>query len=188
MVGIIGATGSGKSTLVDILLGLLSPTNGEVKIDNVKLDETNTRSWQNIIGYVPQTIFLADDTIYKNIGFGLDDDEIKKDQIISAAKIAQLHDFINTLENKYDTVIGERGIRLSGGQRQRIGIARALYNNPEILILDEATSALDNITEKEVINAINKISGDKTIIMIAHRTSTLKNCDKIIKLKNGTVH
>lgn len=187
MVGIIGTTGSGKSTLVDILLGLLSPTNGDIKIDNVKLDETNTRSWQNLIGYVPQTIFLADDTIYKNIGFGLDDNEIKKDQIISAAKIAQLHDFINTLENKYDTFIGERGVRLSGGQRQRIGIARALYNNPEILILDEATSALDNVTEREVINAINKISGNKTIIMIAHRTSTLKNCDKIIKLKNGSV-
>jgi ABC-type multidrug transport system fused ATPase/permease subunit len=181
-VGIVGTTGSGKSTLVDMILGLLQPTNGQIKIDNKLLDETNTRQWQNSIGYVPQSIFLADDTIAKNIAFGMKIEDIDMLQIQRVAKMAQVHEFVSDLEDGYNTSIGERGVRLSGGQRQRLGIARALYHNPDLLVLDEATSALDNDTEAQVMKAIDNMSGSKTIIMIAHRLATVEKCDKIINL------
>uniref|UniRef100_UPI00404730FB ABC transporter ATP-binding protein n=1 Tax=Aliarcobacter sp. TaxID=2321116 RepID=UPI00404730FB len=186
-VGIIGTTGAGKSTLVDMILGLLQPTNGEITVDTKLLNKDNIRQWQNSIGYVPQSIFLADDTIASNIAFGIEKDDIDMIQVEKVAKMAQVHEFVAKQENSYDTIIGERGVRLSGGQRQRLGIARALYHNPELLVLDEATSALDNETEAEVMKAIDNMSGSKTIIMIAHRLSTVERCDKIIKLQNGKI-
>jgi len=186
-VGIIGTTGAGKSTLIDVMLGLLSPSSGEIKIDSTVLNNENIRMWQNSIGYVPQNIFLADDTIASNIAFGIEKNNIDFEQVKKVSEMAQVHDFIESLDNKYETLIGENGVRLSGGQRQRLGIARALYHNPNILFLDEATSALDNETEKEVMNAIHKLNGQKTIIMIAHRLSTIENCDVVIKLKKGNI-
>ncbi len=186
-VGIIGTTGAGKSTLVDIILGLLSPTSGSVMVDDEELTNKNIRQWQNSIGYVPQSIFLTDDTIASNIAFGIEKDDIDIEQVEKVAKMAQVHEFVSKLDNGYYTIIGERGVRLSGGQRQRLGIARALYHNPEVLVLDEATSALDNQTESEVMGAIDNLSGRKTIIMIAHRLSTVERCYKVIKLKNGEV-
>ncbi len=186
-VGIIGTTGAGKSTLVDIILGLLIPTSGNIEIDGEVLNSINIRQWQNSIGYVPQSIFLADDTIASNIAFGVEKEQIDIEQVHRVSKMAQVHEFVTELKNGYNTIIGERGIRLSGGQRQRLGIARSLYHNPELLILDEATSALDNQTETEVMKAIDNMSGSKTIIMIAHRLSTVEKCDKIIKLENGKI-
>ena len=186
-VGIIGTTGAGKSTLVDMILGLLHPASGELTVDGEKLSQDNIRQWQNSIGYVPQSIFLADDTITSNIAFGIEKDNIDKSQVEKVSKMAQVHDFVMKQDSGYDTIIGERGVRLSGGQRQRLGIARALYHNPGLLILDEATSALDNNTELEVMKAIDNMTGSKTIIMIAHRLSTVERCDKIIKLENGEI-
>lgn len=186
-VGIIGTTGAGKSTLVDIILGLLTPTNGIITLDGTPLTKQNTRQWQNSIGYVPQNIFLADDTIANNIAFGVEQDKLNIDQVCKAAKMAQVDEFIISLENGYDTIIGERGVRLSGGQRQRLGIARALYHEPELLLLDEATSALDNQTEAAVMQAIESMSGNKTVIMIAHRLSTIEKCDVVIKLEKGKI-
>lgn len=186
-VGIIGTTGAGKSTLVDIILGLLMPTGGNIEIDDNMLNPDNIRQWQNAIGYVPQSIFLADDTIACNIAFGIEKEEIDMAQVEKVAEMAQVHEFVLRLNNGYDTIIGERGVRLSGGQRQRLGIARALYHEPELLVLDEATSALDNQTEAEVMKAIDNMSGSKTIIMIAHRLSTVERCDKIITLENGKI-
>lgn len=186
-IGIIGTTGAGKSTLVDIILGLLTPTNGDIVVDGNVLNSTNIRQWQNTIGYVPQSIFLADDTIASNIAFGVDKEYVDMAQVKSVSQMAQVHEFVSELEKGYDTIIGERGVRLSGGQRQRLGIARALYHNPELLVLDEATSALDNQTEAEVMKAINNMSGRKTIIMIAHRLSTVEKCDKVIKLQKGQI-
>ncbi len=186
-VGIIGTTGAGKSTLVDMILGLLDPTIGEISIDNEKLHEDNIRQWQNSIGYVPQSIFLSDDTIASNIAFGIEKESIDMAQVEQVAKLAQVHEFVTKQDKGYDTIIGERGVRLSGGQRQRLGIARALYHNPELLVLDEATSALDNTTEAEVMKAIDNMSRSKTIIMIAHRLSTVERCDKIIKLEDGVI-
>jgi ATP-binding cassette, subfamily B, bacterial PglK len=186
-VGIIGTTGAGKSTLVDVILGLLSPSEGGILIDGNILNCDNIRQWQNSIGYVPQSIFLSDDAILNNIAFGVESDDIDINQVKKVAKMAQIDKVIEDLDNGYDTIIGERGVRLSGGQRQRLGIARALYHNPELLVLDEATSALDNDTEAEVMKAINNMSGSKTIIMIAHRLSTIEKCDVVIKLKNGRI-
>jgi len=185
-IGIVGTSGSGKSTLVDILLGLLQPQQGEIKIDGERLSDHNLRAWQNNIGYVSQVIFLADSTISANIAFGIPDIDIDQQAVERAAKMANLHDFINQeLEQGYDTIVGERGIRLSGGQRQRIGIARALYHNPSILVLDEATSALDTPTEQAVMEAVYKLSHKKTIIMIAHRLSTVQGCDNLMWLEKG---
>jgi ABC-type bacteriocin/lantibiotic exporter with double-glycine peptidase domain len=181
-IGIVGATGSGKSTLVDIILGLHQPESGQILIDGVPLTILNLRAWQNNIGYVPQHIFLADGTISSNIAFGVSDEHVEHGAIEAASKLAMLHEFILSLPEGYQTRVGERGVRLSGGQRQRIGIARALYHNPDLLIFDEATSALDNETENEVIKAIDSISGEKTIIMVAHRLSTLDKCVQIVKL------
>lgn len=185
-VGIVGATGSGKTTTVDIILGLLKAQKGSLQIDGQVISENNKRAWQRTIGYVPQQIYLADDSIASNIAFGIDYKDINQKKVERAAKIANLHDFVvKELPNKYKTTVGERGIRLSGGQRQRIGIARALYNNPQVLIFDEATSALDNLTEQIVMDSVHKIGSDITIILIAHRLSTVKECDTIFLLEKG---
>lgn len=185
-VGLVGSTGSGKTSTADIILGLLEPQKGELTVDGQIINDQNRRSWQKSIGYVPQFIFLSDDTIFSNIGFGYDKNDINKNSVIQAAKAANLHEFIiNELPMGYDTIIGERGIRLSGGQRQRLGIARALYHNPKVLVLDEATSAMDSVTEKLIMDAINILKKNTTIILIAHRLTTIKNCDKIFLLDKG---
>ena len=185
-IGLVGATGSGKTTIVDIILGLLEAQKGTLEIDGKIINKQNSQSWQRSIGYVPQHIYLSDDTISANIAFGQEPKDIKQEEIKKVSKIANLHEFVmNELPNQYQTIIGERGVRLSGGQRQRIGIARALYFNPQVLILDEATSALDNLTEKYVMDAVNNLSKHKTIIMIAHRLSTVKKCDKIFLFEKG---
>ncbi len=187
-VGFVGTTGSGKTTIIDIILGLLRPQHGFLEIDDKVLTDENIRSWQRSIGYVPQNIYLADDTISANIAFGLESKKVDQNKVETACKIANLHDFIiEDLPQKYQTHVGERGVRLSGGQRQRIGIARALYHNPEILILDEATSALDVQTEKAVMDAVNNLGKNITIILIAHRLNTVKNCDLIFKLEKGNL-
>ena len=185
-VGLVGTTGSGKTTTVDIILGLLEAQKGTLEIDGKIITKKNLRSWQRSIGYVPQHIYLADDTVEANIAFGLNNKDISQEGVEKAAKIANLHEFIiEELPKKYKTIIGERGVRLSGGQRQRIGIARALYHNPQVLILDEATSALDNKTEKAVMDAVNNLSKNITTILIAHRLKTVENCDIIFKLEKG---
>jgi len=185
-VGIVGKTGSGKSTIVDVVIGLLNPDVGSLVVDKERITDINRCSWQSLIGYVPQSIFLSDDSIAANIAFGLSKDLIDLEAVELAAKTANLHDFVvNDLEYGYSTIIGERGIRLSEGQRQRIGIARALYHKPQVLILDEATSALDNLTEQAVMDAISNLHHEVTIIMIAHRLSTVKECDQIFLLDRG---
>ena len=187
-IGIVGSTGSGKTTLIDVLLGLLNPTNGEISLDGNEISKLGLKKWQNSIGYVPQNIFLSDKTIAENIAFGLSIEELDIKRVKEVCKIANLHSFITEeLEQKYFTDVGERGVRLSGGQRQRIGIARALYNNPSLLVLDEATSALDNITEKLIIESIANHFKSITTIIIAHRLNTIKNCDCIFYLENGTI-
>jgi ABC-type multidrug transport system fused ATPase/permease subunit len=186
-LGIIGTTGAGKSTLIDILLGLLFPDTGEVLIDQTALTKETARLWQRSIGYVPQQIFLADDTATNNIAFGIPEKMIDQERVQKAAQMAQIHDFLVGLPEGYNTSVGERGVRLSGGQRQRLGIARALYHNPDVLVLDEATNALDNATEAEVMEAIYALGGTKTIIMIAHRLTTVQKCDKILKLDKGKI-
>ncbi len=187
-IGFVGHTGSGKTTTVDIILGLLKPRSGELLVDGVPVVEENMRSWQNQMGYVPQHIYLADDTITRNIAFGIPDSEIDMDAVIRAAGIANIKSFIESdLPEKYNTVVGERGVRLSGGQRQRIGIARALYHDPSVLVFDEATSALDNLTEAAVMDAIDNIMGTKTIIIIAHRITTVKKCDTIYYMEKGSI-
>ena len=186
-VGLVGPSGSGKTTTVDVLLGLLSPQSGSILIDGTPLNSSNRFHWQKSIGYVPQHIYLADDTLSANIAFGVEESDIDIEAVKVASERALLHDYVlNEMPNGYSTIVGERGARLSGGQRQRIGIARALYRNPSILILDEATSSLDNLTEKSVMDAVHGM-GDITILMIAHRLSTVKKCDTIFLLNNGVV-
>ena len=185
-VGIIGHSGAGKSTLVDILLGLLQPTAGAVLVDGVDI-QNNLRSWQDHIGYVPQTIYLVDDTLARNVAFGLPDELVDHDAIARSIKAAQLDEFVSTLPDGLDTIVGERGVRLSGGQRQRIGIARALYNDPEILVLDEATSSLDTDTEQGVMDAVKELLGTKTIVIIAHRTTTVSYCTKVYKMDKAQI-
>jgi len=187
-VGIVGSTGSGKTTTLDILLGLLEPTSGELSVDGVAVTAENRRRWQASLGYVPQQIMLVDDTVRNNIAFGIPEAEIDMERVIRAAKLAHLHDFIQTeLPDGYGTGIGERGVRLSGGQRQRIGIARALYHDPAVLVLDEATSALDNMTESVIMEALSTLSRQKTILMVAHRLTTVRDCDMIVVLERGQV-
>jgi ABC-type multidrug transport system fused ATPase/permease subunit len=185
-VGFVGSTGAGKTTAVDLILGLLEPQQGHLKIDGQPVNGKALRAWQRNIGYVPQSIFLTDDTVAANIAFGVPLSKIDQIAVERAARIAELHDFvINEMPKGYGTLVGERGVRLSGGQRQRIGIARALYHDPEVLVLDEATSALDNLTEKAVMDAVHNLGHRKTIIIIAHRISTVKECDSIFLLENG---
>lgn len=186
-LGIIGSTGSGKSTFVDILMALLKPTGGSLSVDGKALTARNIKSWQRNIAHVPQSIFLSDESIAENIAFGYEKEEIDMIRLNKAASAAQLDDVIENLPEGYSTVVGERGIKLSGGQRQRIGIARALYKGASVIIFDEATSALDSKTEGKVIDAIEKLDLDLTIIMIAHRVPTLKKCKKIIEIDNGKI-
>ncbi len=188
-IGFIGVTGSGKSTLIDIIMGLLPPTNGKLMIDQQPINSQNCRAWQAHIAHVPQNIYLSDSTIEENIAFGIAKEEIDHQRVKKAAQQAQIAELIEEWEEGYQTFVGERGIRLSGGQRQRIGIARALYKKANVLIFDEATSALDNETEWEVMKAIEEIGEEITVLIIAHRLTTLKGCDKIVKLgKKYTVH
>ena len=187
-VGLVGGTGAGKTTVVDLVLGLLEPTKGTIRVDGVPVTAANRRAWQRTIGYVPQAIFLTDESVAANIAFGLPPEAIDRAAVERAARIAELHDFVTAeLPQGYDTPVGERGVRLSGGQRQRIGIARALYHDPDVLILDEATSALDNLTEKAVMDAVHNLGHAKTIVLIAHRLSTVRACDTIFMMEQGRV-
>ena len=187
-IGLVGETGSGKTTMIDILLGLLTPQRGFLMVDGVPVTSGNLLQWQQNLGYVPQSIFLSDDSLASNVAFGVPPEEIDMSALERAARIANLHEFVtNELSEGYETDVGERGVRLSGGQRQRIGIARALYHDSEVLIMDEATSALDGITEEAVIQAIHNLAGKKTIITIAHRLTTLKDCDLIYIMDKGKI-
>jgi ATP-binding cassette, subfamily B, bacterial PglK len=179
----VGPTGAGKTTIVDVILGLLEPEKGRIIVDGKDI-HADLKAWQRNIGYIPQFIYLTDDTILHNVALGLEDKDIDEEKLWQSILTAQLESFIRTLPDGIETVIGERGVRLSGGQRQRIGIARALYHNPEVLIMDEATSSLDGSTEKAVIEAIEKLKGERTMIMIAHRLTTVQNCDKLYFMKD----
>lgn len=187
VIGIVGSSGSGKSTLIDIILGLLIPQSGEIYIDDSLVTENNRRDWQDLLGFVPQSIFLSEGSIAENVAFGIPADEINYDQVMRAVDLAHLTELVNELPEGIHTKVGERGVQLSGGQRQRIGIARALYNEADVLIFDEATSALDGITEKIIMDAIHDFTGQKTIIMIAHRLKTVQKCDTIYLMEKGTV-
>jgi len=183
-VGIVGSSGSGKTTLIDLLLGLHQPASGQIIIDDEILTEANISGWRKIIGYVPQEIFLTDDTVRRNIALGVSDAQM--DEVKQAAEIAQIHSFVESqLPNGYETIIGEHGARLSGGQRQRIALARALYRKPQVLVFDEATSALDSATEKALMDAVAQLPSDMTVIMVAHRLSTIRQCDRIFVLDQG---
>ena len=187
-VAFVGATGSGKTTVVDLILGLLAPDEGHLSVDGVALDEDTLARWQRNLGYVPQNIHLSDVSIRHNIAFGVPEEEVDSEAVERSARIASLHDFITTeLPQRYDTVVGERGVRLSGGQRQRIGIARALYTDPAVLVLDEATSALDSVTEEAILQAVKTVARTKTVITIAHRLSTVRDCDEIFVLDKGRI-
>ena len=188
-IGFMGATGSGKSTLLDIIMGLLQPTEGQLIIDGQPITEENLRSWQAHIAHVPQNIYLSDSTVEENIAFGIPQTQIDHKLVKKAAKQAQFAELIEEWPKQYKTFVGERGVRLSGGQRQRIGIARALYKHANVIIFDEATSALDNETEQSVMEAIDGLGDDLTILIIAHRLTTLKDCGQIVKLdKDNTIH
>ena len=183
-IGFIGESGAGKTTLADIILGLYVPQKGKITVDGKSIYDDNT-GWHRMIGYVPQSVFLIDDTIRNNIVFGRDECLIDDKRLERAIEQAQLSDFVTKQKNGLDTILGEQGVRISGGQRQRIAIARALYHDPDILVLDEATSALDNETESAVIEAINALHGDKTLIIVAHRLTTIEKCDRVYEIKNG---
>ncbi len=186
-IGIVGPSGAGKSTLVDILLGVLDGYEGRISVDGRLLDGSVTKAWLRLVGYVPQSIYLSDDTLKRNIAFGEIDTQIDHRAVVAACEIAQLQELVASLPEGLDTVVGERGVRLSGGQRQRVGIARALYRDPKVLIMDEATSALDGLTEHEIARQIELLSGKKTILIIAHRLSTIRKCSLLYVIENGTV-
>ncbi len=184
-VGIMGKTGSGKSTLIDLLMGFLPVTSGTIKIDGQSVSDADIKQLRSYMGYVPQRLFLLDASISENIAFGIDKKKINQEQVEACAKAADIHEYILTLEKGYETIVGENGIRLSGGQQQRIAIARALYNKPKMIVLDEATSALDSETEEKIIETLASLNGKVTIVMIAHRLSTLEYCDQVVLLSNG---
>jgi len=186
-VGLVGATGSGKSTIIDLVVGLLTPTSGAISCNGVALTPGRAAAWRDRVGYVPQMLFLLDDSIRRNIAFGIHDDQISQAQVERAARLANIHDFIARLPDGYDTKVGERGVRLSGGQRQRLVIARALYRDPEVLIFDEATSALDQDTEQAVMEAIHTLSHQKTLLIISHRPATLQGCDIVYEVAEGRI-
>jgi ATP-binding cassette, subfamily B, bacterial PglK len=186
-VGIVGSTGSGKSTLLDLLMGLIEPSDGELLVDGKKINRKNLRAWQKTISHVPQNIFLTDASVSENIAFGVSPENIDLTRVKESAKLAQISEYIESCQERYNTVVGERGISLSGGQRQRLGIARALYKNANILVFDEATSALDNRTEKLVMNAIGSLERNLTVFFIAHRLTTVKECDVIIEMDDGKI-
>jgi ABC-type multidrug transport system fused ATPase/permease subunit len=184
--GIVGSTGSGKTTVLDLLLGLLRPEAGALLVDGVRVEPEDLEAFQRSLGYVPQHIYLSDTSVARNVAFGVPEHQLDRARVEEACRIAQIHDFImRALPNGYDTPVGERGVRLSGGERQRIGIARALYRSPDVLILDEATSALDTATEEAVMQALEQFAGQKTIIMVAHRETTLRQCDVIYRISHG---
>jgi len=185
-IGIIGKSGSGKSTLIDLVVGLIEPVNGKIYVDGRDMQD-NLNNWQKLIGYVPQDIYLIDDTIKNNIAFGLDSKNIDEQLVLNSIKLAKLEEFVNSLEKKENTVVGNRGIKVSGGQKQRIGIARALYNDPKVLILDEATSSLDTGNEKQIMDEVYKASKDRTLLVITHRHSSVINCDKVYLLDEGEI-
>ncbi|TFE01707.1 ABC transporter ATP-binding protein [Jeotgalibacillus salarius] len=180
----IGETGSGKTTLIDLLIGVLEPTEGTIEVNGLSIQKDLT-SWHQKIGYIPQSIFLTDESIRSNVAFGIADDEIKDEAVWAALEKAALKKFVMNLPDQLDTIVGERGVKISGGQKQRIGIARALYHDPEILVMDEATSALDNETEQEIIRAVDRLKGHKTLLIIAHRLTTIQNCDLVVEMKDG---
>lgn len=187
-IGIVGSTGAGKTTLADVILGLLEPGHGKLVVDGTDITPENLRAWMQSVGYAPQDIFLTDASVAENIALGVAPEEIDDKRIRKAARIARIDRFVEEeLPEAYQTHIGERGVRLSGGQRQRIGIARSMYHDADLLVFDEATSALDNLTEAEVVDAIDALPGDKTVVMIAHRLSTVKRCDRIVVLEKGRV-
>ncbi|HLR32576.1 MAG TPA: ABC transporter ATP-binding protein, partial [Fodinibius sp.] len=185
-IAFVGSSGAGKTTVVDLILGLLEPNEGEILMDGVNIQD-HLSAWQQNIGYIPQMIYLADETLRSNIAFGLPKDEIDDAKVMQAVKLAQLESMISRLPDGLDTIVGEHGTRLSGGQRQRVGIARALYHDPKVLVMDEATSALDNITEKQITDAIESLKGERTLIMIAHRLTTVKNCDRLYFMEDGKI-
>lgn len=187
VIGIVGSSGSGKSTAIDVLLGLIQPQQGQLTIDGQPITEKNLRAWQNTIGFVPQSIFLSEGTIAENVAFGIPEKDIDLEQVSKALKLAHLDELVQSLDKGIHTKVGERGVQLSGGQRQRIGIARALYHEADVLVFDEATSALDGITEKMIMEAIHDFSGQKTIIMIAHRLKTVQKCDQVFFIEQGQV-
>lgn len=184
-IGIIGPTGCGKSTLLDILMGLLIPASGSITVDGHPITTLNLNAWRNLIAHVPQYIYLSDASIAENIAFGFASGAINMDAVIRAAKLAQIHEVVEGLPEKYQSLVGERGVKLSGGQRQRIGLARALYRDSQVIIFDEATSALDDITEAAVMDSVMQLDREITIVIVAHRTSTLRECDSIIKFEAG---
>lgn len=172
--------------MVDLILGLLEPKEGEILVDGINIHD-NVSAWQRNMGYIPQSIYLADESLRANIAFGMPEDEIEDAKVMKAVRLAQLETLVSQLPDGLDTIIGEHGTRLSGGQRQRVGIARALYHDPKVLVMDEATSALDNITEKQITDAIQKLKGERTLIIIAHRLTTVKDCDKLYFMENGKI-
>jgi ABC-type multidrug transport system fused ATPase/permease subunit len=185
-LGIVGSSGSGKSTLVDLLIGILTPSSGTIHANGHDIAE-HPRRWQDRIGYVPQHVYLMDTTVRRNVAFGLPEKSIDDQQVEESLRNANLWQFVQTLPKRWDTVVGERGVRLSGGQRQRLGIARALYGEPEVIVLDEATSALDTETEREIVESFRDIARDRTLIVVAHRTSTLAYCSRVIRLEGGRI-
>lgn len=186
-MGIIGRTGSGKTTLLSIILGLLSPSFGRIDVDGVPLARETLRGWRRHLGYVPQDVFLVDDSIAANIALGLPREQIDQAAVERAGRLAHVHDFVSSLPDQYDTIVGERGTRLSGGQRQRIGIARALYHDPDVIVFDEATSGLDSETEEALMTAIDDLAGHRTLIIIAHRPTTLRRADVVHLLEGGRI-
>ncbi|MEY3019528.1 MAG: hypothetical protein RLZZ272_512 [Actinomycetota bacterium] len=185
-IGICGSTGGGKTTLVDVLTGLIPPTRGRILVDGVDL-AGRERAWQAATGVVPQTVFLTDDSLRANIALGVRPKDIDRDALAAAVDLAQLRDFVSSLPDGLDTVVGERGVRVSGGQRQRIAIARALYRRPELLVFDEGTSALDNLTERELIAALDRLRGSHTVVMVAHRLSTIRDADRVVLVEGGRI-